>query len=107
MQISYEKALKRLQSPELTNRGVFYDGGFKKEQTGVYYLNKTQDYISVETFQRLRMEGILGGNTLRTYKAKRWHPVLDPGQQDKSKLGDDFYHTFARFWGVNVSITTS
>lgn len=47
--------------------------------------------ISPKTFDRLRKEGILGGNVLETHKARRFHPVLRPGEEDGSKLGDLFF----------------
>jgi hypothetical protein len=79
-----------LQDPE--EASVYYDGGWEDTRAGTYTLNSfSGPVISHATFVRLREDGTVGGNRLITYKARRWHPVLKPGEQDESQLGDRFY----------------
>jgi hypothetical protein len=87
--LTLEQAKAHLQGDEA---GVYYDGGWDDTRRGTYTVDSFDGaVISHATFRCLREDGTLGGNRLITYKARRWHPVLKPGEKDESHLGDHFY----------------
>lgn len=92
--LTFEEAKEYLknESPPPTGSGVYYNGGWEDEKNAKYSLN-TYDGPSItkDIFRQLRDAGIIGGNQLVTYKARRFHPILAPGQKDTSKLGNLFY----------------
>ena len=88
--MEYERIKKELL--DSGEGGVYYDAGWGDNGPGAYTINEWDgEEISLATFKRLRKEGILGGNRLMTHKARKWHPVLKPGEKDASKLGDKFF----------------
>ena len=67
-------------------RGVYTMGrGFDGEK----FIFKSKE-ISVKTFKRVRATGLLGGNSLLTFKTERFHPVLF-GRSDESVMADKIY----------------
>jgi hypothetical protein len=91
----YTRVVKLLRENE--DSGVYYDGGWSDMARGSYQMTLSGDMssdnsvVSKDLFNRLRKTNVLGGNRLVTYKARRWHPTLRPGDIDGSKLGDRFY----------------
>jgi len=81
-----------------TDVGVLVDGGWdEKELTYTIITDgngqKPHGEISAEVFQELRKKGWLGGNTLVTYKKRRFHRFYPHRQrkQPQNCRGDSFY----------------
>lgn len=101
--LNYDEAIKlmkklcgRRKEPDVA---VFVDRGWG-DQIATYEIirdgNGQQPFakINAETFNQLRKDGHLGGNTLITFKARKLHPFLN-GKKDKSTLGNKLHRDIA------------
>ena len=103
--LNYEEAIKlmkklcgRRKEPDVA---VFIDRGWGDSgQVATYEIirdgNGQQPFaaIDAETFNQLRKDGYLGGNTLITFKARKLHPFLN-GKKDESTLGNKLHRDVA------------
>ena len=96
----FEQAVAMMARLAKTNKevGVFVDGGWGDvgqhvERTIITDGNgqKPHAAITKETFDRLRAGGVLDGNSLVTYKARRYHQYIKPGKKGLNKNGDGLY----------------
>lgn len=98
-ELNYDEAIAKMKSLSKKSKyvSVFVDGGWDRANNPYSITiitdgngQKPHASISKETLKKLRDNGILGGNCLITYKARKDYPFLN-GDKDESKLGDKLY----------------
>lgn len=73
-------------------RGIYYDGVWEDRRHGSYTVDDFDGpQVTKATVVKLFTSKVIGGNVLRTYKARQFFPLLEEGKQDDSLLGMKFF----------------